>query len=304
MQKEKLSLSQRREDRQLLVENKVQFGGPDSELSIYDTYRAASGVGLAADQLLYCGMVTGLKIMHNNEHYEGKLFIPHESYVLPPGDYVEIDFPEAKEESPTTCLTIEISKDRIEHIAEKMRDLTQLDTLQYDWDYQPHIIHTHHTQDTQRLLEKMVSLYTQNDPDQALLLDLSLNELIIRLLREQGRDLLLNYVKQDPEASGVAAVLSYLQSNLHAPLDIEQLCRMACMSRSRLYVEFKKQVGCTPGEFQQQLRLKAAAEDIEKGQTITEVCYNYGFSDLSHFSRRFTRFFGCSPTQYKQNHQA
>jgi AraC-like DNA-binding protein len=299
MQQDKLSLTQRREQRQVLVENKLQFAGPDSELSIYDTYQAASRVGLEADQLLYCGMVSGVKVMHSVEREDGEIFVPHESFVMPPGDYVEIDFPEAKEESPTTCLTIEISKERVERISERMHDFTRMDEINHDWNYQPHIIHTHHTQDTQQLLEKMVSLYTSNDPDKAFVLDLSVTELVIRLLREQGRDVLMNFVLRDPEATGVTAVLHFLQNNLLAPLDVEALCRRACMSRSRLYVEFKKQVGCTPGEFQQQLRLKSAAEAIRAGSSVTDACYSHGFSDLSHFSRRFTRFFGCSPTQYR-----
>lgn len=300
MQIEKLSLSKRREKRQLLVENKLKFAGPESELSIYDTYRSATGVGLAADQLLFCGMVSGRKVMHHLPEQSSELFLPHESFVMPPGDYVEIDFPDAKEESPTTCLTIEISKDRIERISERMRDLMALEMTEYNWEYQPRIIHTHHTSDTQRLLEKMVSLYTQNNPDKEIMLDLSVSELVIRLLREQGREVLLSYSQKDPEASGVMAAIYYLEQNLSTALDIDQLCRTACMSRSRLYVEFKKQLGCTPGEFHQQLRLKSAAEAISAGKSVTDACYSFGFNDLSHFSRRFTRFFGCSPSSYRQ----
>jgi AraC-like DNA-binding protein len=71
------------------------------------------------------------------------------------------------------------------------------------------------------------------------------------------------------------------------------------MSRSKLYVEFKKQVGCSPNEYQQQLRLKLAAEAIEAGKSVSEACYTVGFNDLSHFSRRFTQFFGCTPSTYK-----
>ncbi len=300
MQIEKLSLAKRREKRQLLIENKLRFAGPESELSIYDTYRAATGVGLAADQLLFCGMVSGRKVMHDLRHQECELFLPHESYVMPPGDYVEIDFPDAREESPTTCLTIEIAKDRIERISERMRDVTKLEMVNHSWEYEPRIIHTHHTSDTQQLLEKMVSLYTQNNPDKEIMLDLSVTELIIRLLREQGRDVLLSYCQKNPDASGVTAAIHYLEQNLTTPLDVEQLCRKACMSRSRLYVEFKKQLGCTPGEFHQQLRLKCAADAIRSGKSVTDACYSFGFNDLSHFSRRFTRFFGCSPSSYKQ----
>jgi len=300
MQIEKLSLDKRREKRQLLVENKTRFTGPDSELSIYDTYRSATGVGLDAQQLLFCGMVSGKKVMHDLRQQQGEVFLPHESYVMPPGEHVEIDFPEANESAPTTCLTIEISKQRIDNLSERMRDLTTLDMVEHNWEYEPRIIHKHHTGDTQLLLEKMVSLYTNNDPDKEVMLDLSVSELVVRLLREQGRDVLLSYCQQRPDASGITAAIHRLEQQLTEPMDIDELCRTACMSRSRLYVEFKKQLGCTPGEFHQQIRLKSAAEAIESGKSVTDACYSYGFNDLSHFSRRFTKFFGCSPSAYRQ----
>ena len=302
MQIEKTPLDKRSERRQLLIENKLTFSGPESELSIYDTYRAASGVGLDADQLMYCGMVTGKKVMHDSDVKHGQIFLPHESYVMPPGKYVEIDFPEANEHEPTTCLTIEIPKERIEIISERMRDIAVLDRPDHDWQYQPQVIHNHHTADTQQLLERLVSLFTQNHPDKEMMVDLGVSELIMKLLRQQGRDILLSYCQQAPDATGITAVLHYLELNLAIPLDIEQLCREACMSRSRLYVEFKKQLGCSPGEYQQQQRLKRAADFLKNGKTVTEACYDVGFNDLSHFSRRFTQFFGQSPTQFRIDH--
>lgn len=297
-------INNRHHKRQLLIENKLTFAGPESELSIYDTYQSASGVGLDAEQILYCGMVSGKKVMHDIYHTQGELFLPHESYVMPPGGYVEIDFPEASEQQPTTCLTIEISRERIESISDRMRGLGNLDVPEHDWRYQPRIIHTHHTQDTQQLLEKLVGLYVRNDPDKEIMVDLGVSELVTRLLREQGREVLLSYSQQVPDANGINAVIHCIENNMTLPLDIDQLCRKACMSRSRLYVEFKKRLGCTPGEFHQQIRLKSAAEAIRNGQSITEACYSFGFNDLSHFSRRFSHFFGCSPSSYRRQKRA
>jgi len=292
-----------RNEKQKLVENKLTFAGPDSELSIYDTYSTASRVGLDAPELMYCGMVQGKKIMHHvkldHNEAQGQVFLPHESFVLPPGAFVEIDFPDANEQQPTTCLTLEIPKERIESIAERMRDVTNLDQLDHDWEYQSKALHTHHTADTQQLLEKMVGLFTENHPDKEMMMDLSVSELIIKLLRQQGRDVLLGYCKQSPDASGIIAVIHYLEQNLSQALDVDQLCKISCMSRSRLYTEFKKQLACSPGEFQQQLRLQLAADLLKKGNTVTVACFESGFSDLSHFSRRFTRFFNCSPTQFR-----
>lgn len=296
----RLSVSSRRGSRQLLIENKITFNGPETELSIYDTYQSASGVFLDADHLLYCGMVSGRKVMHDHYNISGELFVPHESYVMPPGEQVEIDFPDANEQQPTTCLTIEISKERIEAISKRMRDVVKIDAPEHHWEYHPRIIHKYHTENTQQLLEKMVSYYVHNDPDKEIMIDLGVSELVIRLLREQGREVLLSYCKRAPDTSGITAVIHTLEQNLRDPLDIDQLSRQACMSRSRLYVEFKKQLGCTPGEFHQQLRLKSAADAIREGQSITEACYSYGFNDLSHFSRRFSHFFGCSPSAFRK----
>lgn len=294
-------INNRHDKRQLLIENKLTFAGPETELSIYDTYQTVTGVGLDADQILYCGMVSGKKVMHDIYHTQGELFLPHESYVMPPGGYVEIDFPDASEQQPTTCLTIEISRERIASISERMRGLGSLDVPDHNWSYQPRIIHKHHTRDTQQLLEKLVGLFVRNDPDKEIMVDLGVSELVTRLLREQGREVLLSYCQQAPDANGITAALQCLEANVSSPLDIDQLCRKACMSRSRLYVEFKKQLGCTPGEFQQQIRLKSAADAIRSGQSVTEACYSFGFNDLSHFSRRFSHFFGCSPSSYRKH---
>lgn len=295
-------LSKRRENRHSLVENKLSFHGPETELSIYDTYRKATRVGLDANELLFCGMVAGKKVMHDSHENHGQVFLPHESYVMPPGEYVEIDFPDASDNQPTTCLTIEIPKQRIETISERMRDVTLLDELNHDWEYQPHIIHAHHTSDTQQLLERMVMLFTNNHSDKEMMVDLGVSELIIKLLRQQGREVLLSYCRQAPDASGITAAIFHLEQNMATPLDIDLLSRKACMSRSRLYTEFKKQLACSPGEYQQQIRLRLAAEKIRSGSTVSEACYNVGFNDLSHFSRRFTQFFSCSPSQYRAKH--
>ena len=114
--------------------------------------------------------------------------------------------------------------------------------------------------------------------------------------------MLLNYCRWAPDASGITAAVNFIEQSLASHLDVDQLCRQACMSRSKLYAEFKKQLGCSPGEYQQQLRLKAAAKALSAGNTVTQTCYDLGFNDLSHFSRRFSRFFNCSPSQFRSKY--
>lgn len=284
-----------------LVENRVGFAGPHSELSIYDTYEQANRVGLKADQLLYCGMMSGRKVMHTvNDRDQAVEFLPHESFVMAPGEMVEIDFPNARDEQPTTCLTVEISREKVSSVSNKLIDLSLFKDAIDAWGYGARCIHVHHTTATQQLLSRLVTLFTENEPDRDAMIDLGISELVIRLLRHQTRDFLLAYSLGQPDTNGLTAALEYISKQLAQPLDIDQLSKLSCMSRSRLYAEFKRQLGCSPGELQQQLRLKEAAKLIESGKIITQVCYELGFSNPSHFSRRFSQFFGCSPKEYKK----
>ncbi len=286
---------------QKLIENRISFAGPNSELSIYDTYSTTSRVGLDADQLLYCGMITGRKIMHTSHDLKEQPFLPHESFVMASGEHVEIDFPDASIDTPTTCLTIEIAKEKVEAISDRMNDLNPLDIGIEAWKYNQAVLHTHHTSATQHLLTRLFSFFTENHPDKDEMVDLGVTELIIRMLRHQEREFLLSYCREVPDATGITAALSHIEKNLSEPLNIEQLSKITCMSRSKLYNEFKKQLGCSPCELLQQLRIKAAAKQLEKGDSVTSVCYDMGFSNPSHFSRRFRYFFGQTPKDYRNN---
>ncbi len=286
----------------VLIENKISFAGPDSEVSIYDTYEAASRVRLDAGELLFCGMVSGRKIMHTTGTEsidKGQVFLPHESFVMAPGGVVEIDFPDATLKNPTTCLTVEISKERVSNINDRLNESLPMLELADQWQVREPVLHTHHSSETQRLLTRLTTLFTENHPDRDILIDLNISELIIRMLRHKTRDFLLAYCSNDPEANSLIAALDWINSTLSKPLDIDQLCRHAGMSRSRLYVEFKEKLGCSPVELQQQLRLKHAAERISNGEAITAISYDLGFSTPSHFCHRFKNFFGCTASEYK-----
>lgn len=287
-----------------LIENRVSFAGPSSELSVYDTYLPAEQVGLSAGELLYCGMISGRKILHGTRDYTAE-FLPQESFVMAPGEHVAIDFPDARMDSPTSCLTIEISRERVEEICTRLNSAAPLQRDFEDWHYRPEsLIHTPHSRDTQALLQRLVSTFTENSLDRDLLIDLGISELVVRMLRQQTRTFLLSLCIQNPEINGLGAAFHYLQQHLDQPLDVERLCKIACMSRSRFFSEFKQHMGCTPLEFQQQLRMQQARERLERGEAVTRVCFDLGFRHLSHFSRRFHQQFGVSPKQYRDRFAA
>lgn len=286
----------------VLVENKISFAGPESELSIYDTFQQANKVKLRSDQLLFCGMVKGKKIMHAGKYNYHSEFLPHESFIMAPHQEVEIDFPIAQFDKPTTCLAIEISKERVKKIAHGLNATAEKSTVYGHWQYEEQLVHTHHNSETQALLNRIVQVYSENHQDRSLLIDLAVSELTIRLLRHQSREFILSFCQQEPDNNGLNAALNYMSNHVSDNLDIDHLSRLACMSRTKFFNEFKVHLGCSPMAFQHQTRLKKAATMIKSGLQITHVCFELGFSNASHFSRVFKLFHGMSPSQFKARH--
>lgn len=283
----------------VLVENKVSFAAEHSELSIYDTYQSAERVGLSSDQLMFCGMVSGKKIMHADAADVHDDFLPHESFILAPNQKVEIDFPDARLDRPTTCLAIEITPERINKIAGQLNSSCELQADFGEWHYQPQLLHSHHTSETQALLNRIVNIYTENHPDRSFLIDLAVSELSVRLLRHQTRDFIVNFSERDPQHNAINASVQHIMKRLNQPIDSNELAAIACMSRTKFFGVFKRHFGCSPTVFQQQERLKLAAKHIASGKQVTETCFELGFMNVCHFSTAFKRFWGLSPKQYQ-----
>ena len=140
---------------------------------------------------------------------------------------------------------------------------------------------------------------SENEQDRPYLIELAVNELITCLLQQQSRDLMLANCQQAPINCSLNHALNYLAENLNQTFDIDKLCKIACMSRSKFYQQFKLAFGLSPATYQQQLRLKKARQLLQSGQQVSQICYELGFTNPSHFSRLFKQTFGVPPKHYK-----
>jgi AraC-like DNA-binding protein len=55
-----------------------------------------------------------------------------------------------------------------------------------------------------------------------------------------------------------------------------------------------------PGDYQRQLRLRAARRLIAQGRPISAAAAQAGFSDQAHLTRWFTRCYGITPGGYQR----
>lgn len=92
-----------------------------------------------------------------------------------------------------------------------------------------------------------------------------------------------------------------IQLNISNPqFSVEYLSGQLNISRVQLHRKLKSLCGYTPSEFIRNYRLKLAAQYIISGKTrMTLIAYEVGFNNPSYFAEQFKKFFGCSPSEYK-----
>ena len=187
-----------------LVENRVTFGAEHAAFSVYDTVRPAERVPLAADNPLYCGMVTGKKVVHTATG-AAIPFLPLESLVVPTGQTIEIDFPGASDAAPTKCLTIEIDRARVRTVAARLNETAPRTKESGDWRYDDDAVcHFMNTPGIEHTVRQLVGLFVEDAPDKDVLIDLGVQELVVRMLRVEARRLLLEESERQAARHGLA----------------------------------------------------------------------------------------------------
>ncbi|WP_270934204.1 helix-turn-helix domain-containing protein [Falsiroseomonas oryzae] len=108
------------------------------------------------------------------------------------------------------------------------------------------------------------------------------------------------------DSTQISRVKALIRQNLgSAVLGPERLCRLAGVSRSRLYRMFEPHGGVA--HYIQSERLRAvsrALADPMDNRTISAIAEDIGFFDSSAFSRLFRQRFGCTPRDFRIAAQA
>jgi len=85
------------------------------------------------------------------------------------------------------------------------------------------------------------------------------------------------------------------------PLDVEALARDVHMSAGHLSRQFKRAYGESPYSYLMTRRIERAMALLRRGDlSVTEVCFEVGFSSLGTFSTRFTELVGMLPSVYRR----
>jgi YesN/AraC family two-component response regulator len=90
------------------------------------------------------------------------------------------------------------------------------------------------------------------------------------------------------------------ESKMHEPdFSVEKLSTEFGISRAHLYNKLLSLTGKTPIEYIRILRIRRAAQLLEKSQlTVMEIAYKVGFNDPRYFTKHFKSEYNMTPSQY------
>lgn len=298
-------LNQHRSHRKLttLVENRTTYNAEYAELNIYETHAYAEKVSLTFGFPIIASMLTGKKIMHI-DGFEAFDFFPGESVVMPTNKEMVIDFPLATVEKPTQCLALGIDAFKIEEVVEKFNQNVAIENENNNWDLDHTASHLINNADVNHLIERLTYTFTNNNKSKDVLLDLMIQELIVRLLQTKAKSLIINDTNNIFNDTRIGTVIKFIKDNLtNKDITVDQLAKKAYMSTSHFHKQFKNTLGVSPIDYINSEKIKFAKKLIKESKDVrmSEIAYKSGFNNTSYFNRQFKKMEMMTPAQFKSS---
>lgn len=100
-----------------------------------------------------------------------------------------------------------------------------------------------------------------------------------------------------PRDSRLIELCSTIITNPGVTYSLAEWGRLLGMSERNLSRLFYKEIGVSFREWRQSIRLEYAQARLQKGESVTSVALECGYSSVSAFIERFRLYFGCTPGQ-------
>jgi AraC-like DNA-binding protein len=108
----------------------------------------------------------------------------------------------------------------------------------------------------------------------------------------------------EDDSRRILKVKNYISTHYVDEIRLAMLADIAGMSTSAFSRFFKLHTGRNLTDYIIDIRLGAAARMlVDTKRSISEICFNCGFNNLSNFNRIFKKKKGCSPTEFRDNYR-
>ena len=146
----------------------------------------------------------------------------------------------------------------------------------------------------------MIPYFTQKIPPSEKLLELKFKELLLNILSNPLNKQLLTYILHLSDDIKTP-IWQIMENNYTYNLTLKEYARISSRSLAAFKRDFFEYYHTTPGKWLTNKRLSHAVLLLKKtNQSISEIAFNSGFENISHFSRIFKEKYGSSPLQFRK----
>jgi transcriptional regulator GlxA family with amidase domain len=127
-------------------------------------------------------------------------------------------------------------------------------------------------------------------------------QLVVYLKRSGGQEQFSEPLRFQTESlSRFSELTTWIHTHLNYDLSVEALAGRACLCPRHFSRRFKVDVGASPAEFVERLRLDEARRRLSNGDNSVEnVGLSVGFKSADAFRRAFERRLGVSPSEFRR----
>jgi len=93
----------------------------------------------------------------------------------------------------------------------------------------------------------------------------------------------------------------YIENHIYDKFCLKELSKMANINKFGFIKKFKASTGMTPMNYILMKKTFSCKKLINPNSELTDIAYQYNFSDMAHFSKTFKRYIGLSPKMYQKS---
>lgn len=214
--------------------------------------------------------------------YDSSQFI-----LLPPETSIDIDI-----DSYAKSLVFELKSELLKYVSDRVNFDFNVDYNSFNQDK---FLLGSLTPVLRESINKILNIILNPDKNLTFLLDLYAQELVYELMQIRGAIQILSFEFQNP----VNKAIKYMHDNWSEPVSLKKISAELNMSESSFSQCFKRAMGITPKEYLTDIKL-SKAKDMINHASVSEVAYDLGYDNISHFISLFKNKYGLTPKQYKK----
>ena len=99
--------------------------------------------------------------------------------------------------------------------------------------------------------------------------------------------------------SKLRKVNDYVMNNFQSDISLDDVSELVSMNKSSFSRFFKKNTEKGFSKYLNEIRIGYACKLLQRGsKSISEICFESGFNNISNFNHRFKELIGCTPSEY------